>query len=301
MKTFVTGGTGFIGSNLVLRLLRDGHEVSMTGFDGEQILPDFHGKILYPSFLGIDWDALAPVDVVFHQAAINNTILMDRTEIFRANLDAPQELFRRAVEAGCRRIVYASSCAAYGDVPAPFREDGPLRPLNPYGESKKALDEFALAFAREHPDVTVVGLRYPNVYGPRENHKGPRASMIWQLAQQMVRRNPRLFKHGEQKRDYVFVHDVVEANLLAAQAKHSCIVNCGSGVATSFNDLVGTLNDVLGTSRTAEYIDNPYAAAYQNFTQCDMTYAKEAIGFVPRTDIGSGIRQYAKSGFLVSP
>jgi ADP-L-glycero-D-manno-heptose 6-epimerase len=298
MRILVTGGTGFIGSNLVSRLLEEGHDVLITGHDAEQRIPGFQGKYLRPSLLGIDWEAIGPVDVLFHQAAVNDTTLMDEREMLRANVGASQELFRRVAAGGCRRIVYASSTAIYGDTPAPYREDGPARPLNPYARSKKQLEEFASGFARENPHVTIVGLRYCNVYGPGESHKGRRASMVLQLAQQMQCGNPRLFQYGEQKRDYLYVDDAVRANLLAAEAGESCIVNCGSGRAVSFNDLVAQLNQVLGVRRTPEYIENPYADRYQSHTECDMTRAKEKLGFVPGFDIAGGLESYRRKGLL---
>ncbi len=298
MRVLVTGGTGFIGSNLVMRLLRDGHEVLITGHDAEQQIPGFRGKYLQPSFLGIDWEAIGKVDRLFHQAAINNTTLLDEREMLRANVESAQELFCRLAEKGCRRIVYASSTAVYGDAPAPYREDGPLHPLNPYALSKKLMEDFAAQFAREHPDVIVVGLRYCNVYGPRENHKGKRASMIFQLAQQMQKGNPRLFRHGEQKRDYLYVDDAVRANLMAAEARQSCVVNCGSGTAVSFNELVERLNRLLDVRREPEYIENPYADRYQSHTECDMALAKQQLGFVPEFDLQRGLEAYRRSGFL---
>lgn len=299
MRILVTGGTGFIGSNLAIALLARGHDVAITGHDAEQKLPDFKGKYLQPTFQGINWDALGSFDILFHEAAINDTTNLDRTEMMRANVEAAKHLFLHVTKQGCRRIVYASSTAVYGDTPPPHAEGGPLRPLNPYAESKKLLDEFAMEFARSRPDVVVVGLRYCNVYGPRENHKGHRASMIYQLARQMRSGNPRLFKHGEQKRDYVYVKDVVRANLLAMRAPESCIVNCALGVATPFNDIVSILNTVLGTRRTPEYIENPYGARYQGHTECDMALAKEKLGFTPKFDIAAGIADYHQSGFLV--
>ena len=299
MRILVTGGTGFVGSNLVARLLQEGHDVLITGHDAEQRIPGFQGKYLQPTLLGIDWEAVGAVDVLFHQAAVNDTTLLDEREMLRANVTASQELFRRVAAGGCRRIVYASSTAIYGDAPAPYREDTPARPLNPYARSKKQLEEFASGFARENPQVTIVGLRYCNVYGPGESHKGKRASMIFQLAQQMQRGNPRLFKYGEQKRDYLYVDDAVRANLLAAKASESCIVNCGSGRAVSFNDIVVQLNRVLEVRRTPEYIDNPYADRYQSHTECDMTLAKQKLGFVPEFELVSGLEAYRRNGLAM--
>ena len=148
-KILVTGGTGFIGSNITMELIRLGHEVIIVGHDAEQKIPGFKGTYLQPSFIGLDWDKIGKVDAVFHQAAINDTTLFDKTEMFRANVDSSKKLFRYVVDHGCRHIIYASSTAVYGDVPTPYKEEGPFNPLNPYAESKKALDEFAMNFAKK--------------------------------------------------------------------------------------------------------------------------------------------------------
>ncbi len=297
-KALVTGGTGFIGSNLVRTLDAQGWDVIVTGSDAEQKLSGFRGPILQPTFHDIDWEKIGSIDVLFHQAAITDTLVTDREKMFFVNVEAVKPLFASAVNAGCRRIVYASSTAVYGNVPAPYREDGPLAPLNPYGESKKALDEFAMRFAGGNPDTIVVGLRYCNVYGPGESHKGKMASMVYQLARQMKVGDPKIFKYGEQRRDYIYVKDAVRANLLAAQAGASGTVNCGFGKARTFNDVIATLNRVMGTTRKPVYIDNPYAATYQTYTECDMTRAKELIEFVPEYDLERGISDYAMSGAL---
>jgi len=299
MKVLVTGGTGFIGSNLVIQLMKDGHEVLITGTDAEQKIPNFNGKYLQPSFIGLDWESIGKIDVLFHQAAINDTTLMDKKEMFRANVDSPKELFKKVVENGCKRIVYASSTAVYGNAQAPYKESIKLNPLNPYAESKVELERFATEFAKQHPDVIIVGLRYCNVYGPRESHKGKRASMIPQIAKQMLTNNPKIFKHGEQKRDYIYVKDVVTANILAAKAKETCIVNCGFGTPTTFNRLIELLNNVLGLERKPEYIDNPIADRYQSYTECDMSLAKEKLNFTPKYNMEEGIKEYHETGFLV--
>ncbi|MBI4144449.1 NAD-dependent epimerase/dehydratase family protein [Candidatus Woesearchaeota archaeon] len=298
MKVLVTGGTGFIGSNLALELKSQGHEVLITGHDAEQPMPEF--QKLHTPFIGLDFEKIGKIDVLFHQAAINDTTFMNKEEMLRANLHSSIALFNHVLKNGCKRIVYASSTAAYGNAPVPFKENGIMTPLNPYGESKKLLDEQAMELAKKHEGVVIVGLRYCNVYGPRENHKGKRASMIFQLAQQINKGNPKIFKWGEQKRDYIYVKDVVKANLLAAKAKQSCVVNCGRGKPTSFNDIIKTLNTIMNAKRQTEYIDNPYADKYQNHTECDMTLAKEKIGFVPEFDIETGIKDYFDSGFLTS-
>ncbi|MBI2610922.1 NAD-dependent epimerase/dehydratase family protein [Candidatus Kaiserbacteria bacterium] len=298
MKVLVTGGTGFIGSNIVRALLDRGDDVVITGHDAEQKIPGFTGKMLQPSFIGLDWEALGKLDAVIHEAAINETQSKDEREMMRVNVDASLALFEHAAKQGCKKFVYASSAAVYGDGPVPYKEGQALKPLTPYARSKMILEEKAAEFAKAH-GATVVGLRYCNVYGPGESHKEKRASMVYQIAQQMKMGNPKLFTDGTQKRDYIYVKDVVRANLLALEAKESCVVNCGSGHATSFNELVSILNETLDLSRTPEYFSNPIAATYQNHTECDMTLAKQKLGFVPEFDIKRGITDYFKTGALV--
>jgi len=299
MRVLISGGTGLIGSNLAREMLSQGHEVFVTGSNSNKTIPDFKGTVLSENFTNLDWKKLGKIDVVFHQAAINDTTLMDKDKMFSVNVERSKQLFKEALNHGCKRIVYASSTAVYGKLPAPQKEDSGVQPLNVYAESKVLLDEFSTEFAKQHPEAVIVGLRYCNVYGPGENFKGKRATLIYQLAQHMLKGNPKIFKFGEQKRDYIYVKDVVTANLMAAKAKESCIVNVGTGTATTFNRVIEILNNILGTERKPEYIDNPYTAHYQDHTECDMTLSKEKIGFVAKFSIESGIKDYYECGFLV--
>ena len=299
MRVLVTGGTGFIGSNLTKELLRLGHDLVITGFDNELKTPEFNGKLITGDLNSIDLNKIGYVDVVFHQAANNDTTLMDRNKMFQDNFDSSKKLFESIIKNGCKNIVYASSTAIYGDIKAPFREDGIKNPLNPYAESKLLLDNYVEQLIEKNNEIVIVGLRYCNVYGPGEGNKGKRATMIYQLAQQMKKGNPKLFKFGEQKRDYIYIKDVVRANLLASKAKESCILNCGSGKDYSFNYIVEVLNRFLGLDRIPEYIDNPYVGRYQSNTLCDMSLAKEKINFIPEFDLDKGIEDYYNSGELV--
>ncbi len=294
MKVLITGGTGFVGSNLAGHFSKN-NEVIITGTKNEQT-PKI--KTINKN---IQWKNLGSIDVLFHQAAINDTLLTDAEVMNKFNVEYSKNLFHNAVNNGCKKIVYASSTAAYGDAPAPYKEQGPFNPLNAYGRSKLMLDWFAMDFARDHPNILVVGLRYCNVYGPGESHKGKRASMIYQLAQQIKNENVcRLFKWGEQKRDNIYVKDVVLANELALNAKESCILNCGYGDSTSFNELVEIMNLIIGTNAKIEYKDNPNQSSYQNHTECDMSLAEQKIGFIPQYNIAEGIKDYYLSGKLVS-
>lgn len=300
MRCLVTGGTGLIGSHIVRHLVEEGHDVLITGHEAEQALPFFSGKRIFPSFGGIDWNAIGKIDILFHQAALNNTRCMDRDEMLRVNLEDSKRLFRHVIQQGCQRIVYASSTAVYGRNPSPYHETDPCDLNTPYAESKKGVEDCAMQLAQEYPTLKIVGLRYCNVYGPGEDHKRQRATMIYQFAQQMRVGNPKLFQYGEQQRDYIYVKDVVRANMLAASAPVSTIVNCGSGKATSFNRIVEILNETLGYARQPEYIENPYRGNYQEHTKCDMSYAEQQLGFTPQYSIEEGILDYFHSGCLIS-
>jgi ADP-L-glycero-D-manno-heptose 6-epimerase len=139
-----------------------------------------------------------------------------------------------------------------------------------------------------------VGLRYFNVYGPRESFKGKAASMIYQLALQMKEgKRPRIFEFGEQFRDQIYVKDVVEANLQAMEAP-SGVYNVGTGKPTTFNKIVEVLNKVLKTNLEPEYIKNPYTQFYQDQTLADMNLSASKMGFVAKYDIESGIEDYMR-------
>ena len=296
MRVLVTGGTGFIGSNIVQALVERSDEVLITGHDAEQKPEGFVGKIMQPSFLGLDWNAIGPLDAIVHQAAINDTQSKDEKEMMRANVKSSIALFEHAIKNGCQRVVFASLTAVYGDGPTPYREDQTLRPLTAYAKSKMRLEQAVNDLAKKYPDVRFVGLRYCNVYGPGESHKGKRASMVYQLAQQMKKANPRIFKDGNQKRDFIYVKDVVLANLLAlVEAKENTVVNCANGAATSFNDVIKVLNQAMKLNREPEYFDNPIAATYQNHTQCDISLAKEKLGFEPGFDFDRGVSDYVEA------
>ena len=322
-KVLVTGGNGFVGSNLALKLASQGHKVIATDKEVRTTLLNSKLKqvikpledLINPSTTY--WDSLiGPIDILFHEAAITDTYVADRSEMFRVNLHLSMDLFQKAVEKGCKKIVYASSTAVYGDSEAPYKEGVTKEsPLNVYGSSKMALDQWAAGFASRNSDILIVGLRYCNIYGPREEHKGKlkivskegeifeMASMIYQLAQQITSgKNPRIFKFGEQKRDFIYIDDLVRATILASRARESCIVNCGSGKATTFNEIVDLLNQILGTNKKTEYFDIPESIKrnYQSYTQCDMSLAREKIGFEPKFDIESGIKAYYESGFLTA-
>lgn len=290
----VTGATGFIGSNLCNRLYNTNHTVIAIGTKGEN-KPLCH-KYLPLTLDGISWDLVPQIDVCFHQAANNDTTDMDLNNMLRANYVASSNLFYRLVrEKGCKQFVYASSCSVYGKQPAPYDEKTtPLEPLNPYAQSKVLLEQFAEQFAIEY-GVNVIGLRYSNVYGPGENHKGKRASMVSQLLQKLIAgERPKIFADGTQARDWVYIEDVVEANMLSSQYNGSGVFNVGSGEAMSYNDVIRIVNEELGKNIGIDYIENPYAAAFQDYTLTNLDHAKK-IGYTPKRNLEESLREYIRA------
>lgn len=287
----VTGATGFIGSNLCNRLYED-HTVIAVGTSCEN-KPKCH-QFLQLNLDGIPWDLMPNIDICFHQAANNDTTDMDRSRMLHANFVAPSEFFTILFNyKNCKQFVYASSSSIYGNQPVPYVEGKTLLdPLNPYAESKKMFEEYAEAFALEF-GVNVIGLRYTNVYGPGEGHKGKRASMIHQLLQKMLRgESPKIFKNGEQLRDWVYIDDVVKANLLCSTYSGSAVFNVGAGDALSFNDIVKTLNSELYTNLVPEYVDCPFPDKYQSHTLADLDKIRKAIGYVPEYSVRNGIKKF---------
>ena len=167
-------------------------------------------------------------------------------------------------------------------------------PANVYAFSKAQMDNLARIYTAACLAWRIVGLRYFNVYGPQESHKKTCASMIYQLYCQMKEgKRPRVFADGRQKRDFVFIDDVVELTIRAAEASKSRVYNCGSGVAFSFNEVIQTINRALETNLAPEYFENPYDF-YQSHTQANMERAKKELGFAPMYPPEKGIGEYIR-------
>ncbi len=300
MRFLITGGAGFIGSNLAKALERfypeakvyvlddfsSGHFKNLIGFKGQVITGDLSDPSL--------WEWLKEkfhFDAVFHQGAITDTTVQDQKRMLLVNSDSMRYILDACLYWRAK-LIYASSAGVYGNSPPPMREEEGLVPENVYGFSKLMMDHIALDFIKEHSEIKVIGFRYFNVYGQGEHYKGKTASMVYQLYRQIKEgRRPRLFKWGEQKRDWVYIEDVIRANLLALEKDLSGVFNIATGQARSFNEIVDILNRYLGTSYEPEYFDCPYDF-YQSFTQADISRAKELLGYEPQYSLEEGIREY---------
>src|SRR5437773_3118088 len=297
----MTGGAGFIGSNLTLALQQRFPDARLTVIDDFRSgdfknLAGYRGDFVAQNLATLDWYAQfgdQKFDAIFHLASITDTTLHDQFVQVHDNVESFRRLLNFA-RPNRTRIIYASSAATYGAAAAASVESDGAAPANVYAFSKVIMDNIAIREVKEKPDWIIIGLRYFNVYGPREAHKGMPASMVYHLAQQMkAGQRPRIFKHGEQKRDFVYVKDVVEGSIRAFDAQTSGIYNLGSGHARSFNELVDVLNKCLGTNLQPDYIDNPYAH-YQNFTEADLDNVRSALGYQPQFPLEDGVRDYMK-------
>ncbi|EDZ63652.1 ADP-L-glycero-D-manno-heptose-6-epimerase [Sulfurimonas gotlandica GD1] len=308
----ITGGAGFIGSNLafyfqnnhpdakvvVLDSFRSGetfsngnlksfgHFKNLIGFRGEVISGDINDKELL-----LDLEINYKFDYIFHEAAISDTTALEQDLMIKTNVNAYKDLLELAIRHDAN-MIYASSAATYGNAESPQRV-GREAPQNVYGFSKLSMDNLSREYMKEC-DISIVGLRYFNVYGAGEYFKNTTASMVLQFGHQLLAgKNPRLFEDSDKiLRDFIYIEDIVQANVKAMQPKESGIYNVGTGKARSFQDIVDILQRELGTSLICEYIPNPFIGSYQFHTEADITTTREVLGYEPRFVMEEAIKSY---------
>ena len=308
----ITGGAGFIGSNLafyfqenhpyanvvVLDSFRSGETLSngnlksfghfknLIGFTGEVISGDINDKDLL-----LDLEINYKFDYIFHEAAISDTTALEQDLMVKTNVNAYKDLLNLAV-AHDANMIYASSAATYGNAESPQRV-GREAPNNVYGFSKLSMDNLSREYMKDS-GISIVGLRYFNVYGAREYFKNTTASMVLQFGHQILAgRNPRLFEGSDKiLRDFIYIEDIIQANIKAMNPKQSGIYNVGTGKARSFQDIVDILQKELDTDLACEYIPNPYVGSYQFHTEADIEETKEGLGYEPAYEMEDGIKAY---------
>ncbi|MBI4245443.1 MAG: NAD-dependent epimerase/dehydratase family protein [Planctomycetes bacterium] len=281
-RFLVTGGAGFIGSNLV-RYLEQNYNASVLVIDNLltgslQNFTDCKPQFIRSDVQNTDWfhkaNDFSP-EAIIHLASITDTTVASK-EIMNTNVDG----FRVVLEYASSHklpIVYASSASVYGNGKPPMSESNTRNPLNIYAESKAKLEDIAKDSKTSVPHI--LGMRYFNVYGENEKFKGNAANMVTQLYFKMKKGiKPRLFKFGEQRRDYIYVQDVVKITTKSVLQKISYdVLNVGTGNATSFNKIVEIIYKVLGTKLSIEYFDNPIIEKYQNNTIADISRLNQLI------------------------
>lgn len=312
----VTGGAGFIGSNLVAALEAAGQRdlvvCDRLGQDDKwrNIAKRDLADLIAPEALFEFLEARkGTIETIFHMGAISATTATDADLIVSANIDLPQRLWHWCAANGAR-LIYASSAATYGDGAQGFSDSmnaadlAALRPLNAYGWSKLAFDRRVARFvgqAAKPPQWA--GLRFFNVYGPNEYHKGGQMSVVPQIYNRVAAGQPaRLFRShrpdyadGGQLRDFIAVEDCVDVMLwLHANPTVSGLYNCGTGASRSFHDLASAVFRALGQEPDIEFIDTPEAirGKYQYFTQADMAKLRRAGYDRQFTSLEAGVSRY---------
>lgn len=305
----VTGGAGMIGSNIVAALNAEGHSdilVIDDLTDGHKIanladlrIADYLDK---DDFLPrMEARQFGPVEAIFHQGACSTTTEWNGKFMMEVNYAYSKRLLHACLD---QRVpfLYASSASVYGGG-SDFREEPECEhPLNVYAFSKKLFDDYVRRNVSGTEHSPVVGLRYFNVYGPREQHKGSMASVAFHLFNQVGRgENPKLFGAydgfgpGEQSRDFIHVGDVADVNLWLWKRGLSGIFNCGTGHAQPFRAIAETIIDALGTGEL-EFIEFPdhLKGSYQSFTQADMSRLLAAGYNGQFRKVETGVREYVE-------
>jgi len=307
----ITGGAGFIGSNLALYFQENFPQSNVIVFDcfrnestfsnGNLIsfghyknLISFEGEIICGNINNLDHLSKLSkykFDYIFHQAAISDTRVYDQEIIMRTNVNSFYDILDIAKRDNAV-LIYASSAATYGNQPSP-QTVGKECPDNPYGYSKYIMDQIAKKNLKIHPEMTIIGLRYFNGYGQREFYKASTASMVVQLGHQILKgKAPRLFKNSDQIfRDFIYIDDIIQANIKACNSKKNGAFNVGTSNPRSFQEIADILQQELNTNLGTEYFDNPYKG-YQNHTQADIKSSIENFGFHPRFSLEDGIKAY---------
>lgn len=310
----VTGGAGFIGSNLVAALNARGHErITIVDRLDSDVKRRNIADLKYAGYIDKDEfrervlaRTIQPPTTVFHLGACSSTTEMNEAFLADNNFMYTREVCEWCLATGAR-FIYASSAATYGDGSLGYSDSDEitprLAPLNPYGRSKQMFDLWALENRVLH---SIVGLKYFNVYGPREDHKGDMRSVVNKTYRQVLDTGEiTLFKShrpgyrdGEQLRDFVYVRDAVDVTLFFHDNPATGgIFNCGTGVARTWIDLARALFSAVGKKPVIRFVDMPESIRdkYQYYTQADMSKLRAAGYKAGFTSIEEGVRDYVKT------
>lgn len=296
----VTGGAGFIGSNIAARLVAKGEEVRVldnfaTGHR-RNLAPIQSDVLLYEGSVcdrSLLEKACEGADFVLHQAALASVprSVDDPLATNEANVDGTLKVLLAARDCGVQRVVYASSSSVYGDAPElPKREDMKPAPKSPYAVSKLAGEHYCAAFGEVY-GLETVALRYFNVFGPHQDPSSQYAAVIPIFADRLMKgETPQVFGDGEQSRDFTFVADVVRANLQAATAQGAAgaVCNLGCGRRYTLNRLIELLQDIIGSDVEPEY--GPERPGDVRHSEADISRARQTFGYDPKVSFEQGLR-----------
>ncbi|SDM95572.1 UDP-glucose 4-epimerase [Halogranum gelatinilyticum] len=295
-RLLVTGGAGFIGSNLANRLAADNDVVALD--DGYLGTPEnLSDDVEFVEGSVLDDDLPTDVDVVFHLAALSsyNMHEEDPTQGARVNVEGFVNTVDQARQDGCDTVVYATTSSIYGNRTEPSPEDMAVEARTGYEASKLARERYAEYF-HHHYGMSMAGMRFFSVYqgyGGAEAHKGEYANLIAQFADDLAAGEaPVIYGDGTQTRDFTHVDDIVDGLVAAAENELNGVYNLGTGESYDLNTLVEKLNDELGTSIDPEYVENPIPEdIYVHDTMADTTKMAAATGWEPSVSFKEGLRR----------
>jgi nucleoside-diphosphate-sugar epimerase len=310
----VTGGAGFIGSHLAERLVRDGHHVRvLDDFSSgkESNLESFRSEIDVVRGdireAAIVKEAMRGVDIVFHEAALGSVprSVADPLTTHEVNMTGTLNVLLAARDAGVKRVVYASSSSVYGETPVlPKKEDMTPQPLSPYALSKLVGEHYASVFKHVY-SFEVVALRYFNIFGPRQDPESQYAAVIPRFITALLEgKPPVVYGDGLQSRDFTYVDNVVEANLLASEAGNAAgkAFNVACGGRYTLLELLALLKEILGSE--IEPIHEAARAGDVRDSQAAIEAAQQALGYHVSVDFDEGLRRtadwYKKTGASMS-
>jgi UDP-glucose 4-epimerase len=298
MKSLVTGGAGFIGSNIAEELVSLGHEVIIVddfSLGKKENLSNIEGRIEIVKGDVRDSELIKTVtkgvDFVFHQAAASSSPMFveNLKNAVSVNVDGFINILNASRDNNVKKVIHASTSSIYANNSVPLREDMKITPPNFYSVSKLTAEHLGSLFSNEY-GLDVIGLRYMSIYGPHEESKGRFANLVSQFLWSMMKNEqPIVYGDGTQTRDFTFVGDVVKANMLVMQSKmRNDILNVGTGKATSLNELVELLNRLLGKDIKPKYVAVPVKNYIRN-QLADITKI-EKVGYSSKYSLEDGIK-----------
>lgn len=301
MRFVVTGGAGFIGSNTVDELIRRGHSVVVLddlSAGKEENLADVRNKISFIKGSITDLEtvrkAMHEADYVLHLAARTSVprSVKDPIETNRINVDGTLNVLLAARDAKVKRVVFAASSSAYGETPTlPKAETMQPAPISPYGVTKYVGELYSQTFGRVY-GLENVSLRYFNVFGPRQDPNSPYSGVLSKFCTAFLESTqPVIYGDGEQSRDFTYVENVVQANLLACEAPHASgkVFNVGTGNRFTLNQTVALLQRIAGENLESKY--EPPRDGDILHSQADITQSRAVLGYNPTVEFEEGLQR----------